>query len=102
MRQEDIAKSGATIRITELRAYRAADGRRTRGISAKLELAELTQKAVPIRVLQVMEEGAVAGAARGMAGYWSRRNDARLLRLPATRRNLVPLNEALRLTRKRR
>jgi len=49
-----------------------------------------------------MDEGAVVEAARPIADYWAKRNVASLLLMPATRHNLVHLNEALELKRKRR
>lgn len=93
----DMAKLGAMIDIESLRAYRIAVGRRTREIVQQLEPEELKQKIDPIRVQQVMDEGAVVEAARGIAEYWSRCNIAGLLLMPATRHNLVHLNEALGL-----
>jgi hypothetical protein len=101
MDAEDMATLSATIDIEELRAYRIAVGRRTREIVQQLEPEELKQKVDPIRVQQVMDEGAVVEAARAIANYWSRRNIATLLLMPATRHNLVHLNEALRLKRMR-
>lgn len=101
MDAEDMAKLGAMIDIESLRAYRIAVGRRTREIVRQLEPEELKQKIDPIRVQQVMDEGAVVEAARGIAEYWSRRNIAGLLLIPATRHNLVHLNEALGLKQKR-
>jgi hypothetical protein len=44
-----------------------------------------------------MDEGAVVPAAHGIADYWASRNIAGLLLMPATRHNLIHLNEALRL-----
>jgi hypothetical protein len=101
MDEEDMARLSATIDIEALRAYRVAVGRRTREIVQPLEPEELKQKVDPIRVKQVIDEGAVIEAARGIVDYWSRRNIAGLLLMPATRHNLVHLNEALRLKRRR-
>ena len=101
MDKEDMAKLGPTIDIEAMRVYRMAVGRRTREIVQQLEPEELKQKVDPIRVQQVMDEGAVVEAARGIADYWSGRNIAGLLLMPATRHNLVHLNEALRLKRRR-
>jgi hypothetical protein len=39
----------------------------------------------------------VVEAARGIADYWSKRNVAGLLLMPATRHNLIHLNEAFLL-----
>ncbi len=101
MDDEGMADLSATIDVEELRAYRMAVGRRTRDIVQKLEPEELKQKVDPNRVQQVMDEGAVVEAARGIVDYWSRRNIAGLLLMPATRHNIVHLNEALRLKERR-
>jgi hypothetical protein len=101
MDEQELARLSATIELEALRAYRAAVGRRTREIVGQLEAEALKQKVDPIRVQQVMEEGAVVQAARGIVDYWGRRNLAGLLLMPATRHNLVHLNEALRLKRRR-
>ena len=101
MDAEDMATLGATIDIEALRSYRMAICRRTREIVQQLEPQELKQQVDPIRVQQVMDEGVVVEEARAIANYWSRRDIAGLLLMPATRHNLVHLNEALRLKRKR-
>ncbi|NIS79815.1 MAG: hypothetical protein GTO14_06325 [Anaerolineales bacterium] len=54
----------------------------------------------PARLQQVLFEGAVVEAAQGLIDYWSRRNIAGLLLMPATRHNFVHLNEAQRIKRK--
>jgi hypothetical protein len=101
MDEEDMTTLGAMIDIEALRAYRMAVGRRTREIAQQLEPQELKQQVNPNRVQQVMDEGVVVEEARAIANYWSRRDIAGLLLMPATRHNLVHLNEALRLKRKR-
>jgi DinB superfamily len=88
------------INIEALRNYRVAVGRRTREIVKQLQPADLKRKVEPARIRQVMSEGAVVEAARGIADYWSKRDIVGLLLMPATRHNLIHLNEALRLKRK--
>jgi hypothetical protein len=101
MDEADVAKLSATIDIEALRAYRVAVGRRTQEIVQTLDVDTLKQKVDPIRLQQVIDEEAVVEAARGLADYWGRRNIAGLLLMPATRHNLVHLNEALRLKGRR-
>ena len=48
-----------------------------------------------------MDEGAVDEIASWLIDYWSKRNIAELLLMPATRHNLVHLNKCLRLKHKR-
>ncbi len=101
MDKDAVVELSAALDIEAVRAYRAAVGRRTRELVQQLEPAELKQMVDPIRLQQVMDEGAVVEAARGIVDYWSRRTIAGLLLMPATRHNLVHLNEALRLKRRR-
>jgi hypothetical protein len=99
MDKADVANFSKAIDIEALRAYRSAIGCRTREIVRKLSPAQLKQKVEPSRIQRVMAEGAVVEAARGIADYWSKRNIAGLLLMPATRHNLVHLNEALKIKR---
>lgn len=95
-----VANFNNTIDIEALRAYRLAVGRRTREIVKQLQPADLKRKVEPSRIQRVMDEGAVVEAARGIVDYWSRRNVAGLLLMPATRHNLIHLGEALQLKRR--
>jgi hypothetical protein len=97
-----LADFSNAIDLEALRAYRLAVGRRTRAIVSQLQPGELKQKVEPARVQRVMDEGAVVEAARGIAEYWSKRTVAGLLLMPATRHNLIHLNEALQLKRKQK
>ena len=97
-----IANLSAAIDIAALRAYRLAVGRRTREIVKQLEAEALKRAVEPARLQQVMDEGAVVEAAAYITDYWGRRNIAGLLLMPATRHNIVHLNEALKLKQRRR
>ncbi len=102
MSADEVVHLSATVDIGELRAYRAAVGRRTREIVAELQPDDLKQMVDPVRLQRVMDEAALVEAASGIRDYWGKRNIAGLLLMPATRHNLVHLNEAQRLKRKRR
>jgi hypothetical protein len=95
-----LAHFSKAIDIAALRDYRLAVGRRTREIVKKLTPAELHRKVDPTRIQQVKDEGAVVEAAYGIVDYWSKRDVAGLLLMPATRHNLIHLNEALQLKRR--
>ena len=101
MSEEGVANLSRTIEIKTLREYRLTVGRGTRQIVKQLQPEDLKQKVDPARLQNVMEEGAVVEAASGLIDYWSKRNIAGLLLMPATRHNLVHLNEALRLKGRR-
>lgn len=101
MNRDEMAALSATIDIEALGAYRLAVGRKTREIVKGLRPEDLKQKVQPSRLQQVMDEGALVDSAVGIRDYWSKRNIAGLLLMPATRHSLVHLNEALSLKRRR-
>jgi hypothetical protein len=100
MDQAGVANFSNAVEIEALRAYRLAVGRRTQEIVRQLQPTELKQKVEASRLQQVLDEGAVVEAARGIADYWGKRNLAGLLLMPATRHPLIHLNEALQLKRR--
>lgn len=101
MAAEKIRKLSSSINITALRAYRAAVGRRTREIVNDIQPQDLKTKVEPNRIERIRMSGAVVEAAADLLDYWSKRNIAGLLLMPATRHNLVHLNESLRLKEKK-
>ncbi len=101
MEVEEIRQLSNQIDIHALRAYRAAVGRRTREIVEDIQPQDLKNKVDPKRIDKVRSEGAVVEAASEIIDYWNKRNIAGLLLMPATRHNLVHLNESLRLKEKR-
>lgn len=96
-----LVKLSNQINIQALRDYRVLVGRRTREIVSGLVPVDLKKKVNPVRIQRVMDEGALTEAARGVADYWGKRDIAGLLLMPATRHNLVHLNEALKLKKKK-
>lgn len=97
MDPEDVATLSAKIDVEALRAYRLAVGLRTRQIVQQLQPQALKQMLEPSRLQQVVQEGAVLEAAGDLTDYWSKRNIAGLLLMPATRHNFVHLNESLNI-----
>ena len=100
MSDAEMAELSETINLTAMRSYRVAVGKRTREIFKALEPERLKEKVDPARVEKVRAEKAVIEAASEIADYWGKRNIAGLLLMPATRHNIVHLNEALRLKKK--
>jgi hypothetical protein len=97
MDDADITALSARIDIDALKVYRQSVGRRTREIVKELKPDEFKQKANPLRLQKVMDEGALLPEAIGILNYWSKRTIAGLLLMPPTRHNFLHLNEALRL-----
>jgi hypothetical protein len=97
MTQAEIKAFSQAIDLSALRLYRQTVGRRTREIVSQLQPGDLKRKVEPQRIKQVWQQGAVLETARDIVDYWSKRDVAGLLLMPATRHNLVHLNEALEL-----
>jgi uncharacterized damage-inducible protein DinB len=97
MEQTAIERFSLAIDLGALRGYRQTVGRRTREILSQLQPGDLKRKVEPQRIKQIWQQGAVLETARDIVDYWSKRNVAELLLMPATRHNLVHLNEALEL-----
>ena len=91
-----------SLDLAGLRAYRAAVGRRTRENVQNLQPGDLKQKVDPEHIALLRASGAVVEEADVIIQYWSKRTLAGLLLMPATRHNMVHLNEALRLKNKKR
>lgn len=102
MDRAGLADFSNTVDLEALRAYRLAVGRRTQEIARVLGPQDLTRKVQPSRIQRVMDEGAVLPPAYGIVEYWSKRDVAGLLLMPATRHNLIHLNEAYQIKRSRR
>lgn len=102
MTPAEVADLSARIDIEGLKAYRLAVGERTRGIVGQLKVEQFQQQVDAARIQQVRESGAVVAAASGIIDYWSTRTVAGLLLMPATRHNMLHLNEALRVKNRRR
>lgn len=100
MSVNEIAKLNAELNLEALRAYRVAVGRQTQEIIARLTAKDLKQKVEAARIQQVLDAGAIKPEARYITDYWSKRDIRGLLLMPATRHNIVHLNEAARLKRK--
>lgn len=100
MTSEEIIELSEKINIQALRAYRLAVGQKTAAIIHHLTPQQLKEKVEPSHIQRVKDEGALIPAAYGIADYWSKRDIAGLLLMPATRHNLVHLNEAHRLKTK--
>ena len=97
MTPHDVAKLSAEIDFPSLRAYRMAVGRQTQVIVQGLTGPELRERVAANRLESVLDVGAVVPQAQEVIDYWSKRTIAGLLLMPATRHNLVHLNEVARL-----
>lgn len=97
---EQIDALSQSIDMQALREYRLAVSEKTRSIIKRLKPGDLKQKIVTSRLKRVMDEGAVDEKAGGVIDYWSKKTYSGLLLMPATRHNLIHLNESMRLSGK--
>jgi hypothetical protein len=99
MTDEEIVAFSRAIDRQALRDYRIAVGRKTRAIIEGLAVPDLKRKMEPARLQRILDEGAVLNGdgARWLIDFWGRKNVAGLLLMPATRHQLVHLNESSRL-----
>lgn len=94
---QKMATLNQAVDIDGLKAYRTAVGQRTQAIIRDLHQDSLRQKVDPVRIENLRASGAVIEEAYGIIDYWSKRTIAGLLLMPATRHNLIHLNEATRI-----
>lgn len=97
MSDAGVQELSAKINVKALKAYRIAVGRRTRRIVQKLKAEDFKRTVDPLRLQQVLDEGAVAPEAMEVTNYWGSRTFAGLLLMPATRHNTLHWNEALKI-----
>ena len=93
----DIQKLSDEIDVESLKDYRAAVGMRSRGFIKDLTRDRLKVTVRPEQIQQIVDLGAVRPEASGLLEFWSKRTMEGLLLMPATRHNMVHINEALRL-----
>ena len=97
MPQAQIVELSKKIDLPALRSYRIAVGKRTREIIQSLDAERLAEKVSAEDIQRVRLQEAILPAAEGLLKYWSRRTIGGLVLMPATRHNMVHLNEALSL-----
>lgn len=97
MTREEILIFSQGVNPQALLAYRLAVGQRTQHIAADLQPGDLHRKVDLRRMERIWGEGVVLEGSRGIADYWSRRDVAGLLFMPAGRHLLIHLEEALEI-----
>jgi len=100
MPQADIETLSQEIDLQALRGYRNAVGLRTREIIQSLTPERLSEKVSQADIQQVRQQRAVLPEAEDLLEYWGSRTIRGLLLMPATRHNMVHLNEAMTLKEK--
>ena len=100
MPESEIQVLSQEIDVEALKEYRSAVGRRSREFIQALTWDKLKIKVSPAHIQQIAELGAVRPEAEDLLEFWGKRTMEELLLMPATRHNIVHINESLRLKEK--
>ena len=100
MPSADIINLSRNINVGALKEYRAGVGVRSRRFIQALTWEQLKGKVTPEHIQLISNLGAVRPEAAGLLEFWGRRTMEGLLLMPATRHNMVHINEALRIKEK--
>lgn len=102
MLNEEVAEFSETVNIDELINYRITVGTQTQKTVKKLSIEKLKEKVKKDRIERLFREEALADNAKNIGDYWSKKDIAGLLLMPATRHNIMHLNEANKLSKKKK
>ncbi|MEF2965842.1 DinB family protein [Paenibacillus sp. M1] len=97
MTDDEIADLSDHIDIPALFAYRIEVGRKTREIVSSLKPGDFKLKVEAERIHKLKEQHAVKDEASWLLEYWSKKNIAGLILMPATRHIFVHLNKSIRI-----
>lgn len=97
MSKEDIALLSSRIDFNSLLAYRAAVGRRTQEVVSSLKPGQFKKQVEQSKIKRLFEEHAVMKESKWLADYWSKKNIAGLILMPATRHIFLHLNKCVRI-----
>ncbi|MBS4200168.1 DinB family protein [Bacillus sp. FJAT-49732] len=97
MSEKEIALMSSKIDINSLKAYRTAVGKRTRQVVSSLQPGQFKGKVEQNRIKRLFEENAVSQNSKWLADYWSKKNIAGLILMPATRHIFLHLNKCIRI-----
>jgi hypothetical protein len=102
MTHEEIIDFSTSVNMEELRRYRIAVGRKTREIIQSLEPSDLKRKMKSDSLQLILDEGAVLDveASRWLVDFWGNKNIAGILLMPATRHQIVHINDSMRIKEK--
>ncbi|WP_245546954.1 DinB family protein [Evansella cellulosilytica] len=97
MSKEDIALLSSNVDFNSLLEYRAAVGKRTQEIISLLSPGHFNMKVEQERIKRLFDENAVMKNSKWLAEYWSKKDIAGLLLMPATRHIFLHLNKCVRI-----
>ncbi len=102
MSEKEIWEFSKAINMQELKNYRIEAGRRTREIIKNLTTKDMKRKFDKHMLQRILDEGAVLDvkASNWLIDFWGRKNVSGILLMPATRHQVVHINESLSAKKK--
>ncbi|TKC18995.1 DinB family protein [Robertmurraya kyonggiensis] len=97
MSEEEIALLSSSIDLESLLTYRTAVGTRTQEIVSSLNSGDFNLSIDHNRIERLFEENAVMARSNWLTDYWSKKNIAGLILMPATRHIFLHLNKSIRV-----
>ncbi|MFA9560132.1 DinB family protein [Evansella sp. AB-rgal1] len=97
MSEEEVALLSANLDFHSLLEYREVVGKRTQEVISLLSPEQCNMKVEPKRIKRLFDEDAVNKNSKWLADYWSRKDIAGLLLMPATRHIFIHLNKCVRI-----
>lgn len=94
---DEILKFSEKIDLQALKKYRSAVGIRTREIVSQLSYTDLMRKVSKTGLEKAVEAGAVSKSDKALwlIDFWGKKTVEGILLMPATRHNLVHINESI-------
>lgn len=100
MSEEELALLSSNIDFESLLTYRTAVGSRTQEIVSSLKSGDFNLSIDQNRIGRLFEENGVMERSNWLTDYWSKKNIAGLILMPATRHNFLHLNKSIRVKEK--
>jgi hypothetical protein len=100
--ENEIIEFSKNVHMQELKNYRIAVGRKTREIIKTLTSEDMKRKFDKCSLQRIIDQGAVLDveASNWLIDFWGRKTVSGIILMPATRHNLVHLNESLSAKKK--
>lgn len=97
MTEEEIDFLSKSIDLQALKQYRKEVGKQTRVVVKSLKAGDFQLAIEANRIKRLFDEGAVLLKSKWLTDYWSKKNVAGLILMPATRHNFLHLNKCVRI-----
>ena len=96
--RDGILRFSESINMEELKNYRIEVGRRTQEIIKNLNCSDMKRKFDNDKLQRILDEGAVLNveASNWLIDFWGKKNISGIILMPATRHNMVHINECLK------